>query len=128
MAAEVADPARTIYHHLHVARLQWTPDEEGSLKLKRVLYTVRSVATLNWLRVTGGTVPPMDLPTLLAEADVPRDAEAQILELATPETIKSFIEEEFELAEASVKANPPQKDRKAAHAAAERFFQSVVLG
>lgn len=65
--ASVADRGRIGRHSLHVATRQY----ERGLTLKRFLYVLRSAASLRWIRDhPDSAVPPMDLPTLLADSTV----------------------------------------------------------
>lgn len=140
LAAEIADPARLVAHHLHVGRLQW-PDDPDAARLKRVLYALRSATTLRWLRTIGGRVPPMDLPTLVTQSDVDASTRSVIDELVArkavtreagtapiPEPVLRFVTTEFAAAEARLEREPPPGDRSGARSAAEAFFRRAVGG
>lgn len=66
----VADPDTIRRHYLHVGLSAWRrfQPERGPGPLKKAFYALRPAAVLHWLRHHGSAVPPMDLPTLLAEA------------------------------------------------------------
>lgn len=67
LAAEVVDRDLVLRHYLHVAQQQLA---DGS-SLKRFFYALRPAAALRWLADRPSEVlPPMDLPTLLAESSV----------------------------------------------------------
>lgn len=111
LAREVVDPVLLQRHYLHVGHYQWVGDGEP-MPLKKVFYSLRPAASLRWLRVHGfAGVPPMDLPTLLAECDAPalvvrETSELTALKAVTrelgvgpvPESIRQFIVEELDLA------------------------------
>jgi len=67
LADDVVERAAIGRHYLHVARQQ----QAGQSTLKHFFYVLRTTTALRWLHVhPNQTVPPMDLPTLLAEAEV----------------------------------------------------------
>jgi hypothetical protein len=72
LAAEVADRGLLQRHHLHVGRGHREGLGDGrDVPLKRVFYALRPALTLRWLREhPEAVVPPMDLPTLLAQVEV----------------------------------------------------------
>jgi predicted nucleotidyltransferase len=138
LANDIVNPSQLTAHHLHVAQLQW-PQNLDHAKLKKVLYGVRSAATLAWLRQTGDRVPPMDLPTLLAQIELDQTAHVAIDKLVqrklalveaahvrVPRSIASFVEREFDLAAHQLNESPPQPDRKSAQAKADIFFQEEL--
>jgi predicted nucleotidyltransferase len=81
-----------------------------SVAVKKLFYALRSAAALRWLRRHGeAAMPPMHVPTLMAECDPPRDLAALTGELIArkavmrelgegppPEVIARFVAEEFE--------------------------------
>lgn len=111
LAASLYDPVRAARHYRHVG-LQQREGALDKLTLKRVFYALRPAATLHWLRVNPDAgVPPMDLPSLIEQADpgaVLRDRIADLIALksttrelgggAVPAEILEFIERELELA------------------------------
>jgi hypothetical protein len=80
LADEVVDRDALRRHHLHVGLGQRETLGDGrDVPLKRVFYALRPAVTLRWLREhPDRAVPPMDLPTLLAEVDVAPDARAAV--------------------------------------------------
>ncbi|MGY4644679.1 nucleotidyltransferase domain-containing protein [Cellulomonas sp. URHB0016] len=74
LADEVADRALVGRHYQGVGRGQWqrflSPD--GEMPLKKTFYALRPALALRWLDLhPGAAIPPMDLPTLVAGADLP---------------------------------------------------------
>ena len=61
-------PALT-YHYDRLARAAW-PAGDGPVRMKSYFYALRPALALLWMR-THATPPPMDLPALLAGADIP---------------------------------------------------------
>ncbi|PII84390.1 nucleotidyltransferase [Leucobacter sp. OLJS4] len=96
-------------HYLHVGRQQLS---SGS-SLKRFFYALRPAAALRWLADhPESALPPMDLPTLIAESSVGADIADAVAELiaakavtrelgdaARPSVLVRFTEEEFGRAE-----------------------------
>ena len=80
LADEVVDRDALRRHHLHVGRGQREALGDGrDVPLKRVFYALRPAVTLRWLREhPDRAVPPMDLPTLLAEVEVPDEARTAV--------------------------------------------------
>ena len=76
LADEVVDRDALRRHYRHVSELNLA---RGGGHLKKFFYALRPAAAVRWLDVhPSAALPPMDLPTLLAEGDVP----AEIRELA----------------------------------------------
>lgn len=136
LAREVVDPVLLQRHYLHVGHYQWVGDGEP-MALKKVFYSLRPAASLRWLRVNDGGVPPMDLPTLLAECDAPplvarETAELTALKAVTrelgvgevPPSIRAFIVEELELAAGA--DDMELQPRAEARGLADEFFRSEV--
>ncbi|TAJ46944.1 MAG: nucleotidyltransferase domain-containing protein [Herbiconiux sp.] len=134
-AEAVVERASIGRHYLHVAQQQKT----GSPSLKRVFYVLRPVMALRWLRVhPSAVIPPMDLPTLLAESDVERSVSDAITDLvaakaitrelgagSAPPLLERFIEEELRLGE---QFDQLPRERDAAHVRreADRFFRTQL--
>lgn len=122
-------------HYLHVALQQ----RAGQPTLKRFFYVLRPATALRWLTVhPDAAVPPMDLPTLLDEADVPedvRDAARDLIaekavtrEMGTgtpPEVLTRFAEAELERAEA-FESMAPVRGRDEIRAKADVVFRSLI--
>lgn len=93
-------------HYLHVGRQQ----RAGAKSLKRFFYALRPAAALRWLEThPQSALPPMDLPTLLAEGEVAsdvREAADALIELksrtrelgtgAPPLILDRFVDAQFE--------------------------------
>jgi uncharacterized protein len=138
LASRVIDPVLLQRHYLHVGRQQWVGGETAPLK--KVFYALRPAASLRWLRLHGaGELPPMDLPTLLAECDPPASVVAEAEELtalksvtrelgvgAVPRAIARFIVDEFELASPSDDAEVVPRAELAG--IADEFFRAEVGG
>lgn len=133
LAAQVIDPVLLQRHYLHVGRFQWDGDEGP---VKRTFYALRAAASLRWLRHNEG-VPPMDLPTLLAEsspsADVLEQAAAMIAAKAVtremgvgaaPTSIARFVLDEFELAAGADEAD--LRPRAEVMELADEYFRSLL--
>jgi hypothetical protein len=138
LADAVADPAKIGRHYLHVAqaqRLQAAPDAP----LKRFFYVLRPAAALRWMRVHEGSgAPPMDLATLLREADADDRTIAAADELVArkavtrelgtgdrPAVLEDFVRDELTLAEARLEGLEPAPTA-AARDAAEAFFRRTI--
>jgi uncharacterized protein len=99
-------------HYLHLGvkqRDRHMPDGGGDVGVKKLFYVLRPAAVLRWLRLhPGEIVPPMHLPTLIAESGVSvevRDAVADLIARKAamaegdrgdvPAVLATFIAEEF---------------------------------
>lgn len=138
LADEVFRLDRARAHYLHIGRLQWPADPTDG-RLKRRMYALRAAASLRWLREHDPAVPPMSLPTLVAETDLPPAVADQVQELierksrtreaepgSVPEEITRFVLEEFALAEELLAASTVPIDEAPARRAATAFFQEQV--
>ena len=138
LAEEVFDIDRTLEHYRHVGGRQW-PDDPATGTLKRRLYALRAAAALRWLREHGPAVPPMDLPTLMDEIEVPSPLHGQVRDLIatkalTRETgtgtvsaeVVAFVQDEFARADETLAARTSRSDPAVARAAATAFFQQVL--
>ncbi len=122
-------------HYLHVAHRQ----RAGATTLKRFFYALRPAAALRWLAShPGKAVPPMDLPTLLAEGDVPADVQraaddlialkAQTHELGTgapPVVLEKFVTDQLLWAE-HFESIAPVKDPETVRATADEYFRELM--
>ncbi|KQO64412.1 nucleotidyltransferase [Curtobacterium sp. Leaf261] len=138
LADAVADPAKIGRHYLHVARAQRLQAAPGA-PLKRFFYVLRPAAALRWMRVhEGSAVPPMDLATLLHEAQVDDRTLAAADELVArksltrelgtgdrPSVLEDFVREELALAEARFDGAATAPTAKARDAA-EAFFRRTT--
>jgi uncharacterized protein len=135
LAEEVVRRDLIIRHYLHVGQRQLQGNNES---LKRFFYALRPAAALRWLDDhPEARVPPMDLPTLLDEADVSddiRDAARELIaakvvtrELGAgspPEVLTRFVDEQLARAEryeVEVDADPTD-----ARARAEEWFRDEL--
>jgi uncharacterized protein len=140
LAESLYDPVRTGRHYLHVG-LQQREGPLDRLTLKRVFYALRPATTLLWLRMNPDDgVPPMDLPTLIEQADPGaeiRDSVAGLVALksttrevgtgAVPAVVMDFIARELALAHDAYEDADPTVHPDAV-ALAEEWFRGVVEG
>lgn len=129
-------------HYLHLGvkqRDQHMADGGGDVGVKKLFYVLRPAAALRWLRLhPDQIVPPMHLPTLIAEGDAPvevREAVAALIVRKTtmaegergevPAALAEFIAEEFER-RAAVESDPRKKFGAGAKAETDAFFTSWV--
>ncbi|MFJ3491789.1 nucleotidyltransferase domain-containing protein [Leifsonia aquatica] len=135
LAAQVLDRERVLDHYLHVG-IRHRDAQDG--RLKRFFYALRPAAVLGWLRThPGESIAPMDLPTLLAEADPPAgvvDAASALIarkavtrELGAgeaPDVLVRYVDDE--LLRASEREQRPRTDRAAAERKADAFFLRLI--
>lgn len=134
-ANDVVDRDLVGRHYLHVALRQ----KPGPRTLKRFFYALRPAAALRWLHDhPGAALPPMDLPTLLAESTVGddvRDAVASLIALKSvtrelgdgtpPALLQRFVSVELERAAAFDDA--VRRPRTGAiRERADAFFQAEI--
>jgi predicted nucleotidyltransferase len=134
-ADEVVERVLIARHYLHVARQQQT----GTQSLKRFFYVLRPAAALRWLADNPeAALPPMDLPTLLRETDVPsnvRDAASELIatkavtrelgSAAPHDALVRFVAEELDRAEAFEVASTT-RDATEVREQADAFFQAEI--
>ena len=134
-ATDVADRASIGRHYLHIARRQQT----GTPTLKRFFYVLRPAAALRWLADhPDQAVPPMDLPTLLAEStasDEVQDASASLIALkavtrelgagSPPAVLERFVADELAAAE-MYDSLAAQKEPGAVRERADIVFRSLI--
>ncbi len=141
LAHRIANRALVARHYLHLGERQrhaYFADGE-TVPLKKLFYALRPAAALRWLRLhPGEAVAPMHFPTLIAACDVPGDVrlivadlmarKAVTRELGTgvlPQTIASFMDEEF----ARARDIFPAETRAAgleARREAQGFFRAIL--
>lgn len=70
--ADVLDRKSVTWHYLSLLRRQSnrSVDEKGNLKLKRYFYMLRPILALRWMRINEGTMPPMNIQTLMNGCDL----------------------------------------------------------
>ena len=56
-------------------------DPDGTVRLKRVFYTLRPALALRWMRLHDGAMPPMDMTTLMAACDLTNSETQAIYDL-----------------------------------------------
>ncbi len=131
-ASEVVERAAIGRHYLHVAQQQ----KAGSPSLKRAFSVLRPAMALRWLRVHPDAVlPPMDLPALTAESEVPREVAKAIAELIAlksvtrelgdgrpPAVLEAFVAAELSAAE-GFGSLPSERNAAEVRLAADRFFR-----
>ena len=129
LADAVADRSRFGRHYLHVARNHWkrAVRQDGRAKLKTLMYVLRAVLSLRWLRLSPtGPLPPMNLAELMAGTDLPEDVvvelgalvarKAKTREMGTgsvPTALRRLIESE--LGDPSVPDNAATTEVSASH-------------
>ncbi len=117
LARDVTDRSLIAKHYLHLGeRQRWTYFRDSKpISQKKIFYALRPATALRWLRHhPSDAVAPMHFLTLMAESAVPNDVadmvqtliarKAQTRELGTgllPESIRDFIDAEFEYARKS---------------------------
>jgi hypothetical protein len=135
LATQVFDLERTRAHYLHVGRLQWPLDPTNG-RLKRAMYALRAATSLRWLREHDSGIPPMDLPSLMQQTDLPLSLEQQMhdliavkartreadLGLVSPD-VSHFVQDEFSRAESMLTTAATRPDEAHAREAASLFFQ-----
>jgi len=141
LARRYTDRAAIARHYLHLGERQrrtYFRDDEP-FPIKKLFYALRPAAALRWMRLhPDATVPPMDLPTLLAESDLSAVLRAMVDQLIRdkahtrelgsaplPAVIGEFIAEEFETARAAV-PDAPFRLRPDAKEEAEALFRSAI--
>ena len=139
LARQVVNPALIGRHYLHVGRYQWNA-ESTDVPIKRHFYALRSAASLRWIVLHPGEgIPPMDLPTLLAECDPPADVVGDITELlalkavtrelGTGQIVPSigrFILEQYELGD-RLYENANTSVSADATALANEYFRGAIV-
>jgi len=137
LAASLYDPVKAARHYRHVG-LQQKGTATETLALKRVFYALRPAATLYWLRLNpNGGVPPMDLPSLIEQADPGPELRSRIADLIAlksttrelgngevPTVILDFIERELDLAEPFDNMDPTLNPDRIA--LAEEWFRNTL--
>lgn len=112
LAEGVVDQNALRKHYVHVARNNLTLLASSGVA-KKFFYALRPAVTLRWMRVRETTAPPpMDLPTLVAEAALPEGLRAAVDELidhkshtremgsiVVPDVLLDFVETELWTAE-----------------------------
>ncbi len=135
LAESTVERAAVGRHYLHVAQQQ----RAGATTLKKFFYALRPAAALRWLAThPDRALPPMDLPTLLAEGDVDartREAAIELIALksrtrelgvgAPPAVLTRFVDDQLEAGRAFDEI-AAQRDPVAVQRLADRYFRDEV--
>ena len=146
LADAVADRQRFGRHYRHVASNHWARavGDDGRAKLKTLMYVLRAVLSLRWLRLfPTGSLPPMNLAELMAGTDLTGDVVAALDALVArkaktremgkgpvPPPLRGLIERELadptvpDRASAEVSASDRQLAAEMFRATARRFGPS----
>ncbi|MBS7543669.1 nucleotidyltransferase domain-containing protein [Ancylobacter oerskovii] len=141
LAGRAAERSLAMRHYLHLGernRRTYLADP-ADVPLKKLFYALRPAVMLRWLRLNPTRAHgPMDLPTLVAETDVPANVGAEIVELlarkaetrelgraALPDAIARLLDSEFDWAREASRVAPPAA-REAARREADAFFRATV--
>lgn len=142
LADEVVDRPGLVRHYRHVARSNLAL-LASSGRLKKFFYALRPALCLRWLRLHPDVaVPPMDLATLVAGADLPAATVRAVEDLVAqkartreighapvPGMLLALVEAELALAEAEQERSVPaadRRDRDAALARADAFLLDLL--
>ncbi len=144
LAQDVVDPADVVRHYSHVAQNNLALHERTGA-LKKFFYALRPAAALRWLREHPTSVsPPIDLPALLAEVDVPPDVHTAVRDLvaakattremgggAAPPVLRRFVDHELGRAETRRAGRRPltadeRTAREHAWTRADQVFRALV--
>jgi predicted nucleotidyltransferase len=135
LAGDIGDRVAVGRHYLHVAQQQ----RAGAPTLKRFFYVLRPATALRWLDThPGDAVPPMDLPTLLAESDVTDEVRDAALELiavksetremgvgSPPDVLERFVTAQLDRA-AHFETDVPKHDLVRVQALTDEFFRAQL--
>ncbi len=139
LAQDVVPVAALRRHHLHVARGAW-PADLTDAPLKKVFYGLRPALTLRWLRLNRGSVtPPMDLPTLVRQGELPAAVTHVITELVetkartremgrgpVPAEVAALVLRELAAVDEVAAAEVEVVDPTSRRAAVDVFFRDVL--
>ncbi len=141
LADRVADRALVGRHYLDVGRGQWARhlQDGGTMPLKKLFYALRPALAVRWLELhPGAAVPPMSLPGLVAETDLPAavveeiaalvEAKARTREMGSgsvPPVLRALVAEELRERPWLEVAREPA-ELAAARADAGAFFREAV--
>jgi uncharacterized protein len=128
-------------HYLHVAETQWERfvTDQDTAPLKKLFYSLRPAVALRWLRQHPDSVfPPMSLPDLMAQAELPTELVVAIDSLVSlkavtremgtsqvPDAVRTFILGELANCD-RVGATRSTKDTAAARSHAATFFREAI--
>lgn len=135
LAEEIAERGAIARHYLHVARQQ----QAKPATLKRFFYVLRPAMALRWLDDhPDQTIPPMDLPTLVAETSLSNGLADEVTELidlksrthelgsgTPPAGLIRFVADQLTTSE-RYEALPVEKDDARSRQAADDLFLSQL--
>ena len=140
LAHDWTDRSGISRHYLHLGERQRRTyfSDHSPFPTKKLFYALRPAMALRWLRLhPDDKLPPMHLPDLVAEAEVPTALAATVDRLVAqkaitrelgmtnlPPEIASFIESEFELGRAILSSATAPSD--AAREAGAATFRNLV--
>lgn len=136
LAEDVVERDLIARHYLHVAQQQRT----GRPSLKRFFYVLRPAAALRWLADhPESALPPMDLPTLLAESTAKEDVREAAEELIArkaitrelgagepPSILLRFVEDELIRGTRYDEGSAPSRRRDEVRARADEWFRAEL--
>lgn len=142
LAEDVVDQDTLRKHYLHVARNNLALLASNGVA-KKFFYALRPAVTLRWMRLRETTAaPPMDLPTLAAEAELPEGLGALVDELigsksrtremgsiVVQDALLEFVEAELRTAEELLPDSRPPgtgEARERAWILAEEAFRRLI--
>jgi predicted nucleotidyltransferase len=142
LAEDVVDQNALRKHYVHVARNNLALLAASGVT-KKFFYALRPAVTLRWMRLRETTAaPPMDLPTLAAEAELPEGLRALVDELirrkshtrelgsvVVQDALLDFVETELRTAEAMLPDSRPPgsgEARERAWTLAEEAFRGLI--
>lgn len=142
LAEDVVDQNALRKHYVHVARNNLALLAASGVT-KKFFYALRPAVTLRWMRLRETTAaPPMDLPTLAAEAELPEGLRALVDELirrkshtrelgsvVVQDALLDFVETELRTAEAMLPDSRPPgsgEARERAWTLAEEAFRRLI--
>lgn len=134
LARTAANLPALAFHYDRLARGAWAPDESEDIRLKSYFYALRPALALRWMR-DRGEAPPMDLPSLMAGADLaPELTEAVghllVLKVRSDETVRVMrvpVIEAFLATTLRDVAPPPKRwDFTEVRRQADEFFRGAL--
>ena len=140
LVERVTDREAIVRHYRHVGQQQWERSGAGAggeIRLKQAFYALRPAATLHWMSVHDGGVPPMNLLQLLDEAPPPPGVAEATRELIAaksvtremglglvPRVVAAFVETQLVQDDEPSPADGPRT--RARQADAEGTFLAMV--
>ncbi len=135
-ARACADLTALSHHYLNLGQKSFeTVAASGEVKLKSYFYAIRAALSLGWIRQRG-RAPPMDLPSLMADAALPdgvAETIARLLAVKLAATEQDMVprEEALDRMIGNILATPVAKGRRVNRgthvAAANDLFAAVIM-